>query len=297
MLAFVPCLPSLLPQGSSNLHGRKAARAPSPVLAAFADTNEFYWLKDRLMERAVAQQMDRFRYIGDLAQSMWLKDVWQSFEEEQAEAERRKEKDRKMGDAWRFLAELQNRDTDMISVPTGGGFRQGSPGNPYIKPRPQYRVEMIQPQSVAKRLVACREQLAEEWSSVLQLLGTGEPHEAHPHEGMLEATATRCAVREVMDDSSKACAEYLRREMASITRDLGPAVAIDCDALLKELAARPLVVTATTLIDPPEMSEQIREKCKEIELEASPCVLSSTLEDHSTLYSSFLDSCFVGDED
>ena len=164
---------------------------------------------------------------------MWLNQAWREFLEEEKNEAKRKEK---MGDDWQFLVELQRRSEDMISVPTGGGFRQGSPGNPYIKPRLTHRVELVRPQSVAKRLVSVREQLAEEWSGVLQLLGTGEPHEAHPNERLLHTTATRVAVREVIDDVSKAEAEFLRKEMGSLALSLGPSAAkIDCEALLNEL--------------------------------------------------------------
>jgi len=273
-----------------------AARAPSPLLAAHAaDSSEFCWLKDRLMEEAVAQQVERFRFVGDLAQGMWLKSAWQSFNEE---AKQSSDSKPTPGTSWQFLVGLQYTGQEGIMIPTRRPFRQGSPNNPYLnQQQSDHRFEMIRPQGVAQRLVACREQLAEEWSDSLRLLGSGEPHEVHPHEPLLASVATRCAVRGVIDDLSQVsetrnAGEYLKEATGRISLDLGPEGG--ADDMLDQLAARPMCIRGSTLIDPPQMTELIRDKCKAVELEMAEPVLSSTLADHCELYSAFLDACWVG---
>merc|ERR1719499_1748072 len=113
---------------------------------------------------------------------------------------------------------------------------------------------------------------------------------------MLAAIATRRAVRELIDDLSissatRVEAEYVREAVTSITRKIGPEGS--AEELLDQLSARPFCIRGSTLIDPPALSDEIRTKCKSVELDMAEPVLSSTLEEHSELYCTFLDNCYL----
>lgn len=108
---------------------------------------------------------------------------------------------------------------------------------------------------------------------------------------MLASVATRRAVRELVGDLSEGEADFLREAVGSISKGLGPDG--DPAQLLEQLASRPFCIRGATLIDPPLIAEVIRTKSQAVELDMAEPVLSSTREDHCTLYSTYLNGCFL----
>lgn len=252
-------------------------------------------LKDSLMERTIETQLLQFNCIGERGKVKWLHSRWNTFAEAGSEAP---------GKLHHFIDEMLRSDREMLFVRTTS-IRQGSPSNPYLRPKPHgYHLE-IEPAQIALRLMRCREQLAVEWREELAVLSScdrlGVEHEALPDAGLLSGLATRVALRRLRHDLSLLpsrapvlhyLTNYIQRETAAADAPAGTAAAwADGEALLRKLAEQPLVIRGTALIDPQQLATEATLLRAEVEaLMAS--ALEETTGEHLSAQASFLDDCF-----
>jgi hypothetical protein len=256
-------------------------------------------LKDSLMLKTVETQLLQFNCIGERGKGSWLQARWSTFAEAGSETP---------GQLHHFIDQMLRSDREMLFVRTTT-IRQGSPSNPYLRQKPAgYHME-IDPGQIALRLMRCRESLAVEWREELAVLSNcdrmGVEHEALPDAGFLSGLATRVALRRLSHDlsllpSRAPVLDYLdhfilRETAAADAAAIGTGTAgvwADGGALLRKLAAQPLLIRGSALIDPQHLAAEATLLRAEVEALMADA-LEETTEEHLSTQASFLDDCFA----
>lgn len=257
--------------------------APRAAFAAFEPPDHSLVLKDALMKKAVGRQMEAFKSVGDTALQLWLKSKWDSFSSMEHET----------GKLARFLEELQRGRHTKLFVQTRS-FKQGSPNNPYLKPKPQGYHADVEPPKVADKLMAVRKALAEGWAHQLHVIASGAEY-AGMHDGQLLAgLATSTAVRALLHDlsmlpSQAHVLEWLSEYLLEHAKDMQADG--DVEAMLRALADEPVRIRGAALLDPTDLAAQIRARRAEVATSMAEMLEGLSVEDLA-IKSNFLDQCF-----
>jgi len=114
------------------------------------------------MHRTVGQQVSSYGAIHEHVPQRYLVQQWELFLE-------RAQTPESLGKLTNFVGEMWQSETAKIFVPKRS-FRGLSPGNPYAAAQTQGEYVEVRPTAVALRLISCREQLADEWLTLLPTL-------------------------------------------------------------------------------------------------------------------------------
>lgn len=260
---------------------------------------ELLALKDILMEASVKHQIEHFQDLNDGGLVLWLSSAWEAFNMGDVSSSSLDEASGAAaahfpGKMEQFMDQLMRSGHEYFFVPTRA-LRQGTPSNPYLQQRANmgYQIE-VEPAQIAQRLMACREQLADEWREDLAGLASGCEAERLPHMQRLVGLATRVALRSMLHDlallpSQAAAHDYLENFMAFHSDALDPNG--DADVLLAELERRPLYVSGKSFIDPPQIAADLRLMRQEI-AGAMAETLACTSDAHREIKAGFLEACF-----
>jgi len=239
------------------------------------------------MEHAISMQLQQFRLVNDRGLQLWLTSAWDTF---------CKHCKTTSGKPSSFLDELLHSDREWYFVPTRS-IRQGSANNPFLEKDKQaagYHCE-VEPSKIARRLMECRKQLAEEWRLELVQLAEGSLNE----EGklvrqLLAGLVTRVAMREMLHDlsllpSQKEVHSFVSHFMVQNTLEFE--VGGDVEAMLNALAVQPVRIRGKTLLDPEQIAEEVRHRRLEIASKMA-AALEDTDDEHRSVHSTFLEKCF-----
>ena len=173
-------------------------------------------------------------------------------------------------------------------------FKQGSPNNPYLKPKPQGYHADVEPPKVADKLMAVRKALAEGWAHQLHVIASGAEY-AGMHDGQLLAgLATSTAVRALLHDlsmlpSQAHVLEWLSEYLLEHAKDMQADG--DVEAMLRALADEPVRIRGAALLDPTDLAAQIRARRAEVATSMAEMLEGLSVEDLA-IKSNFLDQCF-----
>jgi len=307
-----------MPGGSRQVALRPRVTQPVSSAAAFgpvgpgsSGSGENVVLRDSLMSRTVATQVQVFGQLHERGLQIWLNKKFTSF----AEANK--------GHLTDFIKLVQNSEPEDVWVPMRT-MRQLSPGNPY-RPKGQgegFNCE-VQPQVVASKLMAVRESLAETWvgeldhlacdgcvidpaedaNNVLSISESSSIKRVHSSCGqeadlqLLHAIATRRAIQEMLHDlellpSQAHVHEWLSKfALVQHATDLTPEGKVD--NLLNDLGSQTLHIRGRALVDPLAIQNELKCRTGVITLDMAENLRDVTL-DHMLLQASFLESCLGG---
>lgn len=227
-------------------------------------------------------QLERFQYMNERGQGMWLSQAWEAHA-----------KDAPPGGGAAFLDALTRTESiEAYFVPTIAR-RQGSPNNPYLNRAASGYHTTIDPRDLARRLMACRSQLAGEWCEQLRILATGEPHERLAEEALLLGLSARAAMRSLLRDlkplpSRRGMHAFLEAFAKEHSRDLSPAG--EPEAAFAALEALPLAIAGEALIDPPLLCAELRNKTHAAGADLAG-LIGGTEEEHTRVHASYLETC------
>ncbi|EOD21410.1 hypothetical protein EMIHUDRAFT_444474 [Emiliania huxleyi CCMP1516] len=246
------------------------------------DDPEVLTLRDALMAKSVEAQLERFQYMNERGHGMWLSQAWEAHA-----------KDAPPGGGAAFLDALTRTESiEAYFVPTIAR-RQGSPNNPYLNRAASGYHTTIDPRDLARRLMACRSQLAGEWCEQLRILATGEPHERLAEEALLLGLSARAAMRSLLRGlkplpSRRGMHAFLEAFAKEHSRDLSPAG--EPEAAFAALEALPLAIAGEALIDPPLLCAELRNKTHAASADLAG-LLGGTEEEHTRVHASYLETC------
>ena len=231
-----------------------------------------------------------------------------------------------------FLGVVHSSPTSSVYVPNPRiAFRQLSPNNPYLNQEAGGGTEVeVEPAKVGRRLMTCREKLAEDWvSSCLRissaaLEGAKEAEErnrfdrdsmrerdanatslasvmqiSEGDEQLLKGIAMRLAVRELLHElslrpSQGATKEWLDRFVFfHRADDLTRNGSVE--RLLFELETQPVVIRGGALVDPIDIKRELLIRKSRI-VDAMAEMLRTAPDDHAAYHMSFLEDCLNLDD-
>jgi hypothetical protein len=268
------------------------ASRSTQIRAQYAGKLE-HTVKDAMMHRAVALQLQTFKSMRHIGQQMWLDSSWVAF----------LDREKLKGELVRYISYLQQKKTEQQFVPTSQRrFRQGSPNNPYLnKARPGgegYHCD-VEPQKIAEMLMQWRAELSVEWREQLEHLSAHGRANCHdegcvPDAQLLEGMAMGIALRDILHDtglrpSQKSTHEWLSTFIIEHQSDL--ASTGSTESLLSDLREQPLLIrSAGDLIDPLQVHDDLLERTKGIE-EKMATVLHDIPLEQMDLRANFLNNC------
>lgn len=240
------------------------------------------------MQKTVSLQKDMFCAVGEKGLQLWLQKSWEDF------TLRERPEHSPNGELTQFLDELQQSSETLFYV-AAQSFQQGSPNNPFLDQGEKGTAMRIEPPMVADKLMQVRNDVAQHWRQQLQAIANGEPLDtSSPDAQLLAGLATRLAVSALMRDmyllpSQERVYEWLDQFVFKRSKDLEAGG--DVEGMLLALESEPVRIRGRALLDPKDLTQQIRERRAEVAL-AMIYELEGLPEEHREIKSNFLERCF-----
>lgn len=278
-IAGVARTPSFHPVDARRCAAPHAIMTPPNIIPA---------LKDALMEKTISLQKDMFSAVGEKGLQLWLQHSWDDF------TSRERPEHMANGQLTQFLDELQHSSQTLFYV-AAHSFQQGSPNNPFLDHGEKGSAMRIEPPVIADKLMRVRNDVADRWRQQLQVIANGEPLDtSSPDAQLLAGLATRLAVSALMRDlyllpSQAHVYEWLDHYVLKRSKDMEAGG--DVEGMLVALASEPVRIRGRALLDPKDLTEQIRERRAEVAMFMIH-ELEDLHEEHREIKASFLEGCF-----